>query len=538
MRIILPLQSLYARCGEGAIELIKRFFKYFKSLRIRFFVLLLIALSIGVGLYFSAHLLSYKYIDGVYSSEQNRKERERDYIRDLQSFVNKNAISSEHTGKLSEWAKENKYVYLLIYKDDQLFYTSDDKPEPETPTEPDAPEDPEMPEQPMDPEAPNEPTDPEAPSNPDEPTDPEAPDEEGGESDDGLSDKETSDKNEEKDEKPGGVTIDYPTREELFEYAKQNELYPLELADGTMLASLTEFTEYLYYDLANIISLIIAVLFVVIFMSVYFHRVTNRIIKLGNEVSRVAEGDMDHKITASGSDEIAELSVNVDEMRTSIVDNLRKEREAVEANAALITSMSHDIRTPLTVLLGYIDVMRLKAEGDPELTSYLKAAESTAMRLKKLSDDLFAYFLVFGGKELEIHTESYDGETIIEQMLSEHVLLMSESGYEVTVKGVDELYGTVIETDAQKLIRIFDNVFSNIYKYADKSYPVSISVSVRSNLADIVFKNKIMRGDNRAESNGIGLKTCKKLGEYLGAEFETKSEGDEFSVRLSLPLKR
>ena len=88
------------------------------------------------------------------------------------------------------------------------------------------------------------------------------------------------------------------------------------------------------------------------------------------------------------------------------------------------------------------DTANLVTVYDKAVQEYLKAAESTAMRLKKLSDDMFGYFLVFGGKELEINMESYDAATLIDQMLFEHITLMRESGYNVAFDGCKFLLQT------------------------------------------------------------------------------------------------
>ncbi len=500
------------------------------SLRIRFILVFLISVSIGIGIYFTVHYFSFGYINDVYTSAENKKERELSFIKDLQSFVERNNISSENTAKLSEWARDNKYVYLLIYRDNELFYTSDDipkEPEEEEPEENpgEAPE-----ENPG--EAPEEKPGEDSGENSGEDT---GNGSEGSEEGDKKPDENKNPENS-TDKNPGGVTVDYPTREELFAYAQKNDLHPLKLSDGTMFASLTEFTEYLYYDISNIASLVAALVFVLIILTSYFQMVTTKIIRLGNEVNKVADGDVSHVIKAKGKDEIAKLSHNVENMRESMIENFRREREALDANTALITSMSHDIRTPLTVLLGYIDVMQTRAESDTEMQSYLKAAESTAMRLKKLSDDMFGYFLVFGSKELEIKMELYDAATLIDQMLFEHVTLMRESGYTVEFSGLDyeSLGRDDIYTDAQKLIRIFDNVFSNIYKYADKSCAVKISANKDNELLVISFSNVISRKSDMAESNGIGLKTCKKLGEYINANFKYESDEEIFKATLSL----
>ena len=485
------------------------------SLRIRFIVVFISSVVLGIGVYFLVHSVSFNYINNVYLSEENKKDREKSYIEDLQSFVKSNEISSEDTTRIARWARENKYVYLIIYKDNELFYTSDDpnKPSPDGSTDSDTDE-----------------------------TVQQKPSEDTEEDSSGDSEKnETADSSAAEggglNKEPGGVTVDYPTREELFEYAKKNGLHTLD-EEGKMFAYLTEFTEYLYYDIFNIVSLISALFFVLVVLTLYFHTVTSRIIRLGQEVNKVADGDVHHVIKAKGKDEISRLSVNVDNMRESIIENFEKEKAAIDANNALITSMSHDIRTPLTVLLGYIDVMQNKSEDNPEMQGYLKAAESTAMRLKKLSDDMFSYFLVFGGKQLEISMESYDAATLIDQMLFEHITLMTESGYEVKFDGLnyEGLKGREIYTDAQKLVRIFDNVFSNIYKYADKASPVTVYAEDGIDTVTLRFSNVISKSDKRAESNGIGLKTCKKLGEYIDAQFEYAASGEIFTAVLTLKL--
>ncbi len=466
------------------------------------------AIALSVAVYFFCHSTALGYIDTVYSSEENRVSREREYIRDLQSYINENEMSSEDMSKISAWAQKNRYVYLIMYRNDELFYTSDDKIEPPDTQEPET----------------------------DEGLPPDG--EEGGAEtpENGTAGSEESGKTE--TGKPGGVTVDYPTREELFEYARQNELYPIELADGTVFAAVAEYTDYLYRDVANISSFLIAALAVIIIMMLYMQRVTGRIIHLENDVNRVAEGDMERRIKLGGNDEIARLSENVENMRSTMVENIRKEREAFDSNTALITSMSHDIRTPLTVLLGYIDVMHTHAEGDELMQSYLKAAESTAMRLSKLSDDMFSYFLVFGGNEIEINLESYHAETLIWQMLSEHIFLLKERGYRVNLSTPEEAEFSLahIMTDAQKLVRIFDNVFSNIYKYADAREPVT--VNVRWDACRIIFEftNKISRDNPNVESNGIGLKTCKKLSEILGVEFVSREDGEHYTVCLSMSV--
>ena len=412
--------------------------------------------------------LSY-VIGSYYASDDKRRAREDAYAADLQYYIATNDISSEDTGELSKWARKNRYVYLMIYKDDELFYNSGELGivgDSNLPTLP-----------------------------------------------------------------GGGLTVDYPGYDELMEYADKNDSYPIILSDGPLFASVSDYTEYFYYDVSNIVSLGSAMLALAIAMILYFQSVLTRITRLAKDVSVVSEGDMHHSIRYDGDDELTGLSYNVEQMRSSMLKNIQLEREARDANAELITSMSHDIRTPLTVLLGYLEMMKETAVGS-ELDDYVKASHKTALRLKKLSDDMFKYSLVFGASEAKVELSEYDATVLVEQLVAEHIVLLTESGYEIKPEFELVSGGVYILTDPPNLMRIVDNIFSNLSKYADKAYPVIFKVKFEDNALTMGFTNKVRTDNAGVESNGIGLKTCKKLAEAMGHGFEYKMAGDMFEVTV------
>jgi signal transduction histidine kinase len=209
----------------------------------------------------------------------------------------------------------------------------------------------------------------------------------------------------------------------------------------------------------------------------------------------------------------------------------------MDANAELVTSMSHDIRTPLTVLLGYLDIMKLHAP-DEEMMSYINASEKTALRLKKLSDDMFSYFLLFGGGAAEVDMQEYDARTLVDQMLSEHVLLLNEQGYNVEL---DMAYmtndGLVVRTDANLLKRIVENLMSNILKYADRERPITVSGRLEEEMLVVTVENFIPEVINNADSNKIGLKTCVKLAKLMDAQLTATEADGKFTVLLKIPTK-
>ncbi len=424
--------------------------------------------------YSFAKELSHAAIDKYYNSEENRLEREGSYINSLQNFCYENKISGEGTEKIAKWTNENRYVYLLIYKDNEVYFSSD------------------------------------------------------------MGNKEEEGANY---SFVGGI-VSFPNREELVAAAQKNDMYELVLTDGSLFASVAEFTDYLYFDLANLLSLMLAVLVFGTFLIIYVSRIISRVKKLDRDVALVSGGEMSHTISCAGRDELATLSENIEDMRNSIIEKLNNEREIKEANNELVTSISHDLRTPLTVLLGYIDMMKNHKDCNGELREYIVASENTAMRLKQLSDDMFKYSLAFGDADKGVKLEEYDATTLLEQLLAEHMLLLKESGFDIRAKRVGRRFdGMTVYTDAQNLMRIVDNTFSNLSKYADRDFPIEFTMERVGMSIVLESKNKIREDASEVESNGIGLKTCVRLSKLIADEFYYGEEDGYFITRLALPLR-
>ena len=476
------------------IDIIKKFlFARFRSLKFSMFYTFFIGLALAVGVFFALESLANGYIENKYLADEAKVERERGYLEELQEYVDTNNLTSTDVDALSSWVRDKGYVYVMIYKDDQLVLDSDTVSKPQEPDENESPED---------------------------------------------------DNSEENDSDGSDYVITFPDKEELIEYAKQNGTYPIEMTDGVpLLVAMVDYTEYFYYGLLRIISLTVAAVVLMIVMMIYSSRVTSRITRLARKVNTVASGETEFMITSNrknGRDEITDLADNVENMRCAMLANIAKEREAINSNTELITSISHDIRTPLTILLGYMDIMK-QHTNDENMQEYLAASERCALRLKSMSDDMFNYFLVFGGDASECDFENYDAATLFEQILSEKILLLHEKGYTVDIPMLDnmreKLGGISVVTDAPKLMRIAENVFSNITKYADKSYPVVIQSQLLEDKIIVEIVNKTLQNSNKAESNGIGLRTCNKLAEMLGIGFESEKNEDLYKVTIIFTVK-
>ena len=307
-------------------------------------------------------------------------------------------------------------------------------------------------------------------------------------------------------------------------------------ADGDYYVFISVYPEEQFNRVMNFVKVIGAAVLVIGALLTYNARLTRRMIKLSDEVRAVSGGDLKAVIEPTANDEIGRLAVNVDNMRNSIVTRLLSEKAAWDANTQLITAMSHDIRTPLTSLIGYLDIIESGKYGSPEDEArYIRSCREKAFQLRDLSDKLFQYFLVFGSSGKEKKLEVYDAGILLQQIVSEHVAELMSYGYQIDFdyempEGVD------MAADISGLRRLFDNLFSNIMKYADKRRHLSISASVQDDLIVVRIINGVLEMSRKVESNNIGLKTCEKICRDMGGSFEYNDDGLLFKVKITIPV--
>ena len=198
--------------------------------------------------------------------------------------------------------------------------------------------------------------------------------------------------------------------------------------------------------------------------------------------------------------------------------------------------MSHDIRTPLTSLIGYLDIIESGKYSSPEEEKrYIRSCRDKAFQLRDLSDKLFQYFLVFGSSGKEKKLEVYDAGILLQQIVSEHVAELMSYGYMIDF---DYTVPEKVEmaADISGLRRLFDNIFSNIMKYADKRRHVSIEASVQEGLITVRIINGVLETSRKVESNNIGLKTCEKICRDMDGTFEYHDDGLLFKIRITIPV--
>lgn len=318
------------------------------------------------------------------------------------------------------------------------------------------------------------------------------------------------------------------------EFADQDS-YSLQLSDSIVRAAVYNISYYDYYKAADAVCYSVASILFAVFILIMIRSKLHYIAELEDEIRILEGGDLSYPMTVRGKDELADLANGIECMRISILERQQGETNAQKANRELIAAMSHDLRTPLTSLLGYLELLlQGKFNNEQQVHHFLVRSQEKAQRIKDLSDKLFEYFLVYAQAENNIQMEAVDAFQFFSQVLDEHIFDLTSSGFIVHLDSSGFVAKIQIETDT--MFRVFDNLFGNIKKYADKTYPVIIHLNILNKIISIDIKNHIDLSRDQTEGTYIGLHTCDSVIHMHGGSFVASKEHGCFSVKILLPI--
>jgi len=445
------------------------------SLNAKLMMVQLGALCLALAVFLLGMMVGRWILNTYYLSEEACFQRELDYVRSLNSYVQTKGLASGDTEALEQWARDRKYVYLALYAGETPILETD------------------------------------------------------GYETSGVS----SDASQIAAYTSNLLPVE--NHEEITQLSPDEDgYYRLQFADGIFRVSIVEFSETPYYDLVVILALAFACMTLLSVTVAYNRSVTRAIIRLSKEVQWVEQGSRDSQIRSMRDDEIGDLARAVERMRRAIIQRMQSEQDAWSANSGLITAISHDIRTPLTALMGYLDLLEGKQyQNEEQMARYLHASRDKARQLKELTDELFRYFLVFATPQVKMQKERYDAIILMEQMLGEKIVRLMEAGF--TVQSIPLEKPCTVEVDVQHFHRVLDNLFSNIEKHADREKRVTVMARVEDGQMMIDLVNGVPDRPNRVESTKIGLQTCRKIVQDMGGVFETQMEDGKFLAEIALP---
>lgn len=259
----------------------------------------------------------------------------------------------------------------------------------------------------------------------------------------------------------------------------------------------------------------------IIVISIYFiyNKVTH-FLKIQEGLKIAKNGDYEYKIDLKGKGEFKQLSDDINEITSGLKIAVQNEVKSEKLKTELITNVSHDIKTPLTSIISYVDLLKREGLTSENAPKYLDVLERKSNRLKKLTEDLFEAAKATSGN-IEPKFDRVHINSLIEQLLGELDEKIHESNLIFKVTALSEkIYA---KADGRLLSRVMENLLSNIFKYALKGSRVYIEISEEENNVSVSFKNissyelnipvdelmeRFKRGDRVPKLRRIRLRAC------------------------------
>lgn len=305
-----------------------------------------------------------------------------------------------------------------------------------------------------------------------------------------------------------------------------------------------------YSETSFIAVLITPITFILLFLYItrkkmdYLKNITDGLIE-------ISKGNLEHRVKKIGEDELSVLADNINYMAEELKNQIERERKTERTKNELITNVSHDLRTPLTSIMGYLGLIKNKKyENEQQMDEYLDIAFNKSEKLKELMEDLFQYTKL-SNKGIELHKEDVALNEFVDQLVEEFVPIFEENNL-ILVKDVTK-EKVVVNIDTNMILRVLENLLTNAVKYSHKPSKVVIKLAKSEQEVLIMVKNKgdnipkedlnklferfYRRDKSRASTNGgsgLGLAIVKSIVELHGGKIWAECEGEDITFGVKL----
>lgn len=351
------------------------------------------------------------------------------------------------------------------------------------------------------------------------------------------------------------TNVDYEKNANIKE---KNYIMPLKLGGERIYLIYSKIPEArITYNTVHVSNSSLAIFLTLIVFIVSFVAITNKKMKYLDEIASglkiIASGNLNYRIQEKGTDEIKNIAYNINYMAKEIGEKIHSERVAEQTKAELITNVSHDLRTPLTSVMGYLGlVIQKRYKDEEEMKEYLSIAFSKAERLKLLIEDLFEYTKL-NNNGISLSKTQVNLSEFLSQLIEELTPLLDE--HKLTVYKKFETEKLIVSVDTSKMLRVFENLLTNAIKYSYKPGEILVGIYEKDGKAIILFRNKgdhiqkekteklfdrFYRVDESRNTDtggsGLGLAISKNIVELHNGKIWAESVGNNISFYVQLNL--
>ncbi|MDV4149218.1 HAMP domain-containing sensor histidine kinase [Clostridium sp. AL.422] len=274
---------------------------------------------------------------------------------------------------------------------------------------------------------------------------------------------------------------------------------------------------------------------------------------INDGLKKINSGDLEHKLGNIGEREVKELVDNINKIKEGYKIALNEQIRNEKLKTELISNVSHDLKTPLTSIINYVNILNEPNITEEERKDYLKILDRNSKRLKSLIDDLFEASKLNSGK-MKIEKEPLDIVSLVYQGIGEYSSLYEEKNIEFKVNSNEE--EVIADLDGKLMSRVFENLIVNALKYSLSDTRVYVDIIEKENSVETSFKNisnyeldfntedifeRFTRADksrnSSVEGSGMGLAITKSIIELHSGTIKIEVEGDMFKIYLIIPKK-
>lgn len=302
----------------------------------------------------------------------------------------------------------------------------------------------------------------------------------------------------------------------------------------------------IYMFIQQISSFFIAIVCIIyiLIIFIYVMRIFVKFCKIAHGTDKITSGNLNYEIDISGKSTMAKLANNINNMKLGFKKAVEDQVKSERLKSELITNVSHDLKTPLTSIINYVDLLKVEDITEQERINYISILDKKSQRIKVLIEDLFEASKLSSGN-IEMNIERIDITSLLKQALGElnHKIEESNLIFKINIPK-EKMYSNL---DGKRTWRVFDNLINNALKYSQPNTRVYINLEEQEENIVFTIKNisayeldfnaeeifeRFKRGDSSrsTEGSGLGLAIAKSIVELEQGSIDINIDGDLFKV--------